>query len=94
LAAAVALHSMAFGVERSRRLLRFDPRTVIGVGMATVILSGVAGLIVGRPFLTGLWGITVPVVGKLSTVLLFDVGVFLVVVGTTSLALFTLEEED
>jgi multicomponent Na+:H+ antiporter subunit B len=91
---AVALHILAFGVVESRRMLRIDPRTLMGVGVGFVATSGILGLIVGRPFLAGLWGVAVPGIGKLSSILLFDVGVFLVVVGTAVLALFTLEEEE
>lgn len=91
---AVALHILAFGVLESRRMLRVNPRTLIGIGVSFVASSGILGLIVGRPFLTGLWGPTIPGIGKLSSILLFDVGVFLVVVGTAVLALFTLEEEE
>ena len=51
-------------------------------------------LLTGRPFLTGLWSSwVVPGVGKLSSVLLFDVGVYLVVVGTTLLMVGVLAEE-
>jgi multicomponent Na+:H+ antiporter subunit B len=93
LATAVALHGLAFGVTASRRLLRVDPRTLIGAGVVCTAVSGLISLAAGRSFLTGLWGASVPGIGKLSTVLLFDVGVFLVVVGTTLVMLFTLEEE-
>ena len=91
---AVALHVLAFGVVASRRMLRVDPRTLIGIGVALVASSGILGLLAGRPFLTGLWGATIPGIGKLSSVLLFDIGVFLVVVGTVVLALFALEDEE
>jgi len=91
---AIALHILAFGVTESRRMLRVDPLTLIGLGVSVVAVSGVLGLIVGQPFLSGLWGPTIPGIGKLSSILLFDIGVFLIVVGTAVLALFTLEEED
>lgn len=94
LASALALHSLAFGVRASRALLPADPRTIAASGVVLALASGVWGLLRGEPFLTGLWlKQPVPGVGKLSTVLLFDVGVFLVVVGTTLLILFALEEE-
>lgn len=95
LASALALHALAFGVRRSRALLPLDPKTLTATGLVLALLSGVAGLLAREPFLTGLW-LTEPVpgLGKLSTVLAFDVGVFLVVVGTTLLILFELEEED
>ena len=95
LASALALHALAFGVRRSRALLPLDPKTLTSTGLVLALLSGGAGLLAREPFLTGLWlREPVPGLGKLSTVLAFDVGVFLVVVGTTLLILFELEEED
>jgi multicomponent Na+:H+ antiporter subunit B len=94
-AGAIALQQLANGVEAARKTLRVDPRTLIGAGLLVAALSGCAALLAGRPFLTGLWvlGWQVPGIGKLSTVLAFDVGVYLVVIGVTLLILFTLGEE-
>ena len=48
-----------------------------------------------RPFLTGLWyGTPIPGIGKISTVLAFDIGVYLVVLGTALLIVFTLAEAE
>lgn len=95
LASALALHALAFGVRASRALLPADPRTIAASGLVLSIVAGLAGPLAGEPFLTGLWlKQPLPGIGKLSTVLLFDIGVFLVVVGTTLLILFALEEED
>ena len=73
------------------RLLRVDPRTVLAAGLLTTVASALAGLTRQRPVLTGLWWPTpVPGIGKLSTVLLFDVGVYLVVVGAALLIVLEL----
>lgn len=94
-ASGVAIYALAHGPAAGRRLLRFDPRSVLAAGLLTSLFAGAAALLTGDPFLTGLWaGFQVPLVGKLSTVLLFDVGVYLVVLGTTLLILFALDEED
>jgi multicomponent Na+:H+ antiporter subunit B len=90
-AAGIALHQLACGVEKARCLMRFDPRSVIGAGLLLALLSALLPLAWGRPLLTGLWLATpVPGVGKLGTPLLFDIGVWLVVLGTVTLMLFTL----
>ena len=48
----------------------------------------------GLPLLTGLWlPIPIPGIGKVGTPLLFDVGVFLVVVGGVLTMVFTLAED-
>lgn len=94
-AAAFAFHALAWGPRATLALLRADPRTVIGVGLCTALLAGAVAALAGGPFLTGHWlGVAVPGVGKVGTPLLFDVGVYLVVAGTTALILLTLAEED
>lgn len=94
IASAFALYALAYEARVARRLLRFDPRTIIGVGMVTAAGSGLAALWNGQSFLTGLWfPYPIPFLGKLGTVFFFDLGVYLVVLGTTLLVLFTLEEE-
>ena len=93
-AAALALYQLAYGVDCARRLLRVDPRTLTGAGLLIAAASGCVALLVGRPFLTGLWlKWPIPGIGNLSTILVFDVGVYLVVIGVTLLILFTLGEE-
>jgi multicomponent Na+:H+ antiporter subunit B len=95
-AAAFVLHRFAFGVEESRRALPVDPRSVIGAGLLVAIGSGSAALLAGRPLMSALWGkVTVPGVGDLDvgTPLLFDVGVYLAVVGVTLSIILPLAEE-
>ncbi|MEZ4709830.1 MAG: Na+/H+ antiporter subunit B [Caldilineaceae bacterium] len=90
-AAAIALYALAAGPAAAQHLVRFDMRTVMGLGLLCATSAGIVGLIVGGPFLTGWWhSYPVPVVGKIGTPLLFDVGVYLVVVGVTLKILFTL----
>jgi multicomponent Na+:H+ antiporter subunit B len=94
-AAGFALYMLAFDVGSARGLLRLDPLTIIGSGLLVAVASGSAALFAGRPFLAGLWyPRPVPGIGKISTVLLFDVGVYLVVLGTSLLIVFTLAEEE
>jgi len=94
IAGAFALYALAYEAKAARRLLRFDPRNIIGLGLVTAAGSGLAAVWHGQPFLTGLWlPYPIPFLGKLGTVFFFDLGVYLVVLGTTLLVLFTLEEE-
>jgi multicomponent Na+:H+ antiporter subunit A len=89
-AAAVVLYLLAFGRGATEQLLRSSPRFWLGVGLAVAVISGLVGVVrMGAPFLTGQW----TTVGglKLGTPLLFDVGVFLVVVGFTLTIVLALE---
>lgn len=93
-AAAFALVLASDGLEMARRLLRLDPRTLIGAGLAVALLSGVPPLFDGGAFLTGHWlEAKVPVVGHLGTPFVFDVGVYLAVLGVVATIVFELAEE-
>ncbi|OYQ34343.1 Na(+)/H(+) antiporter subunit B [Niveispirillum lacus] len=83
-----ALHALAFGVRAMRLLLKVDPRTVLGAGLLVGILPGfVGGLLSGAPYMTSQW------LGAVGTPLLFDIGVYLVVVGAILTMVETLMEE-
>jgi multicomponent Na+:H+ antiporter subunit B len=97
LACTVALEAMAFGVAAAKQLLRWDPLRYVIVGLLVALASGVVALVDGAPFMTGVWTeVVVPGLGaiKIGTPLFFDIGVFLVVVGSGALLVVTLMEED
>ena len=94
-AAAVALYAIAFGHRSAEAMLRVSPRVLVGLGLLLAVASGFLALLQGQAFLTGQWWIVELGGGeqlKLSSPLLFDVGVYLVVVGTVLTMLFALEE--
>ena len=93
-ASALALYAIAYGPAAASRLLRLRPRQLMGIGLVTASAAGLMAAFAGRDFLTGLWWIF-PAFGtevKLSTPLLFDIGVYLVVIGVILTMLFSLEE--
>jgi multicomponent Na+:H+ antiporter subunit B len=91
-ATSFVLYTLAEGPGAVRDALRIDPRRLAFVGLACAVAAGVWALLAGKPFLTGLWG---RVLGaKVGTPLLFDVGVYLVVVGAVLAIVLALEEED
>lgn len=95
-AAAFGLHSMAFGVRSARRMLRIDPRTLIGSGSVLALATAFMPLLLEKPFFTAVWmAAPLPGVGiiELGSPLAFDAGVYLVVLGATLAILFALEEE-
>jgi multicomponent Na+:H+ antiporter subunit B len=95
-ATAVILFAIAFEPASARRLLRIDPGALIVAGVAVALASGLPALLLGQPFMTGQWG-ELNLAGlarvKVGTPLMFDVGVFLTVVGATLIILLALEEE-
>lgn len=93
-AASFVLYSIAFGVGAARRALLVDPATLLGSGLLVAFVSGLPGLLGGRPFMSAVWttmslGATAVPVG---TPLIFDVGVFLAVIGVVLTIVFTLAE--
>ncbi len=94
-AASFVLYAMAFGVDAGRRALLVDPSTLLGGGLLIALVSGLPALASGRPFMTALWTRVSTGSGGLDvgTPLLFDVGVFLAVIGVVLTIVFTLIDE-
>ena len=93
-AASFVLYSIAFSVDAARRALLIQPSRLLGIGLLVALMSGLPGVVFGHPFMTALWttvaiGSTVLDVG---TPLVFDVGVFLTVIGVVLTIVFTLAE--
>jgi multicomponent Na+:H+ antiporter subunit B len=95
---AFAVYMLAFGTAEIVRITRgVHHRQLIGVGLATALASAVLPVVVGRPLFTGLW-IELHLSGRaeplhLGTPLLFDVGVYLTVLGAALTVLVELEED-
>ncbi|KAA3503144.1 MULTISPECIES: Na+/H+ antiporter subunit B [Rhizobium/Agrobacterium group] len=93
---ALAIYGIAYGVAAVRRAIVFHPLAIAGAGLLMAMLSGVVSMAAGVPFMTGLWvypslfGVEVP----LSTVMSFDIGVYLVVVGAITSIALALEERE
>lgn len=93
-AAAFVLYTLTSGVTASRRALRVDPSTLLSLGLGIALLSGIPAVILGRPFMTAIWGSIGIGAARLplGTPLLFDVGVFLAVLGVVLTIVFTLAD--
>ena len=90
------VYAIACGTDDARKALRFDPGSIAGVGLGIALLAGIAAAIFGDALFTGQWlfiGETEDSKGlPLSTVLVFDIGVYLVVLGAILSITFGLEE--
>jgi multicomponent Na+:H+ antiporter subunit B len=94
-AAAFSLNVIAFGVPRTREVLRLDPRILIGGGLLLAAVSGLIAWLFNNPFLTAAWlKQPWPVLGTVGTPLLFDIGVYFVVLGVVLKIIFVLAEEN
>jgi len=93
-AAAFSLYAIAHGVNEAREILHLHPRSLIALGLLVALGSALIPSLIGLPLMTGLWGDrTLPVIGKVGTPFLFDIGVYLAVIGVTLLIIFSLAEE-
>ena len=93
-AASFVLYSIAFSVDAARRALLVRPSTLLGTGLLVALVSGLPAVLTGQPFMTAIWttittGSTALAVG---TPLVFDVGVFLAVIGVVLTIVFTLAD--
>jgi multicomponent Na+:H+ antiporter subunit B len=86
-AAAFSLQAISADVPSAKRALRVDPHVLTAAGLLIAGLAAVAGMLAGQPFLTAQW-----LVGPVGTVMLFDIGVYLVVIGSVLLIVFELTE--
>ncbi|MEO0510871.1 MAG: MnhB domain-containing protein [Verrucomicrobiota bacterium] len=104
-ATAFILIGISDSMDQAQRYLRTNPVILMAWGLAVAFISGIPGLLSGSPFMTGQWlpGFALPLLGKvhLGTPLVFDIGVYMVVIGFTLHTTFSLaqlshveEEED
>jgi len=90
-ALSLILISLAFGVEHAQRTLRVDPVRLAAGGLGLAVLTALLPLLGGDALLRH-YHVTLPLLGgvKVGTPLLFDIGVFFVVVGVTAKLVFAL----
>ena len=93
-ASSFVLYSIAFGVDAARRALLVRPSTLLGVGLLVALTSGLPGVVKRQPFMTAQWTELAvgPTAVSVGTPLIFDLGVFLAVIGVVLTIVFTLAE--
>lgn len=95
-AAAFATLAFATGVDDARKSLRVHPGVLMGVGLMFAAVSGLPGVVLNGSYLQHQW-LEIPL-GlfdlKLGTTLVFDIGVYFVVVGGVLSFMFRLYEEE
>jgi multicomponent K+:H+ antiporter subunit A len=87
---ALIMHYLASGIRWTSARLHLDYHLTIAVGLLLATLTGVGSWLFGTPFLTSAFGhFHLPVLGEfeLASAMLFDIGVFLTVIGAVMLIL-------
>ncbi|WP_110931406.1 Na+/H+ antiporter subunit A [Paenibacillus bouchesdurhonensis] len=84
--AALVLFAIAFGLKVMRSIIPLNFRKVMATGLLIAFLTGLGSLAFGVPFLSHAFGhVHWPIMGEveLATAVIFDLGVYLTVVGVT-----------
>ncbi|MGY6644459.1 MAG: MnhB domain-containing protein [Salinarimonas sp.] len=95
-AAAFATLAFAAGVDDARKMLRIHPAVLMGVGLVLAAVSGLPGVVLNGSYLQHQWlELDLGLFDlKLGTTLVFDIGVYFVVIGGVLSFMFRLYEED
>ncbi len=96
MATAVIIQYVVSGTIWVEARLRIHPQVWIALGLLGAALTGLSAWLASRPFLAAIaTDLHLPLLGSvhLSTVLMFDLGVYLVVVGATMLILISLAHQ-
>jgi len=91
----MVMKAFAYDIEVVARQIKVSPSKFMAAGLALILMSSFPSLAGGEAFMTGYWvQWDIPVVGalKLGTPLLFDVGVFLAVMGVIRMFFFSLKQ--
>ncbi|WP_100010871.1 Na(+)/H(+) antiporter subunit B [Lentibacillus sediminis] len=95
-AGAVLLMYMAYGTEAVEKMIPINFTTLVPIGLAVAVGTGVGSFIFNQPFLSHTFGyFTFPIFGEieLATAMLFDVGVYLTVVGVVMTIILTIAND-
>jgi multicomponent Na+:H+ antiporter subunit B len=84
-----ALHN-----DVQHHMIHIEPIFIIATGLFLAASSGVAGLVFGKPFMSAFWAdFSIPIIGTPGTPILFDIGVYLLVLGVVLKITFVMSEE-
>jgi len=96
-AGALVLLLLAYDLKTIQRIIPFNFITITALGLLIAVLTGIGSFFFDVPFLTHTFDyFDLPILGKtgLATAVLFDIGVFLVVVGVTMTIIQTIGEDE
>lgn len=95
-ASAFVLMNMAYGMEKMKKILPINFRTLIPIGMLIAVATGIGSFVFDVPFLSHTFGyFTLPILGEveLATAMIFDLGVYVTVLGVTMTIILTIAND-
>jgi len=87
------MRAMVLGVNNTIAKYKIRPIGIIALGLLISAISITIPVFLGKPLMTGIWlNIAIPLIGKIGTPLIFDIGVYILVIGVVSNITFTLSK--
>lgn len=96
-ACAIVLLHLAFDAATVREMLPVDYKLLGAAGILIAVLTGCGALVFGYPFLTQtMLHVQLPLFGEieLASAVLFDIGVYFAVVGTSMTVITSISEDE
>jgi monovalent cation:proton antiporter len=97
MASALVLLTIAFDLRTIRQMIPINFRVLTATGLLIALLTGAGSFVFGAPFLKHVYTyVQLPLLGKTAfhTAVLFDIGVYVAVVGVTMTILLTIGEDE
>ncbi len=90
-ASAFILSTFAFGVRKTKNKMRVKPLMFITLGLMLAFFSAIVPIIFGYGFMEAMWmDYYLPFIGRPGTPMMFDVGVYMVVIGVVCKIVFSI----
>ncbi|PPA70001.1 Na(+)/H(+) antiporter subunit B [Jeotgalibacillus proteolyticus] len=96
-AAALVLLLLSYDIKTMNKILPFDYKRMTAIGLLIAVLTAAGALLFNVPFFTHAYDyFDIPLLGETSlhTAVLFDIGVYLVVIGITMTIIQTIGESE
>jgi len=96
-ASALVLLYIAFDLQSVRDVIPVDFKQLAATGVIVAVLTGTASFVFDVPFLTQSFTyVNLPLLGKteLATAVIFDLGVYMAVIGTTMTIITSISEDE
>lgn len=90
----LVFHMIAFGVSNTQRIYRIDTMKFIAIGLLLSFIAATLPMLMGKGFFQAIWtNVKIIGLGTISSVMLFDIGVYLTVVGAILKIAFAIFKE-
>jgi len=90
----LVFHMIAFGVSSTQRIYRIDTMKLIAIGLLLSFIAAILPMLMGKGFFQAIWtNVRIIGLGTISSVMLFDIGVYLTVIGAILKIVFAIFKE-